>query len=356
MNGARSGYIILLTLLIISLAVVLVTYLFVRGTIFVPYADVMIKREKARSLALSGIQLACGQLSVMPEKKEEANEPSSPAGSTQNKEKKSPEENEAQYFLTYILPLMNKWQTFDLKKERDGVTGSIKIALVSEEGKIDVNAIYDFRKHAFVTGKKDWKKFLQDGVFKQLQTILGKTGLFEAFEKFLKARQDKLNDVTELLLIPEFAVFKNMLYYEPLAQFNEKQQRLFLTDLFTIKGKDTLEPWLLSPSIQTVLGIPAKELTKETIANALKQFKKTATWTQDWDKLLKPLYAKELQSLPKGIDSMLSSTFDPRVFSVLSYGSVGNVTQRVYALVERTKQAIKGKTFYDIKIRRIYWL
>lgn len=346
MNRAKSGYIILLTLLIISLAVVLVTYLFVRGTIFVPYADVMIKREKARSLALSGVQLACGQLSSMPpEKKEEAKE-----------EQKSPEEKEAQYFLTYIFPLINKWQTFDLKKERDGVTGSIKIVLVSEEGKIDVNTVYDFRKHAFVTGKKDWKKFLQDGVFKQLQTILGKTGLFEAFEKFLKARQDKLNDVTELLLIPEFAVFKNMLYYEPLLQPNEKQQRIFLTDLFTIKGKDTLEPWLLSPSMQTVLGIPTKELTKETITNAVKQFKKTATWTQDWDKVLKPLYAKELQSLPKGIDSMLSSTFDPRVFSVLSYGSVGNVTQRVYALVERTKQAIKGKTFYDVKIRRIYWL
>jgi hypothetical protein len=347
MNAPKSGYIILLTLLIISLAIVLVTYLFIRGTIFVPYADVMIKREKARHLALGGIHIACAQLAVMPDR----------AVQNQDKEKKSPEEVELQYFLTYILPRINKWQTFDLKKDRDGINGTIKIALVSEEGKIDINKIYDFQKHTFVSGKRDWKKFLQEVVFKQIQTNVGKTGLFEAFEKFLKARQDKLNDITELLVIPEFAVFKNTLYFEPsTTKPEEKKQAIFLTDLFTLNGKDTLEPWLLSPSMQVVLGILPKELTKEVIATTAKQFKKTTTWSQDWDKLLKPLYAKELQSLPKGIDSMLSSTFEPQIFSVLAHGSVGKISQRLYAIVERIKRVMKGKPFYDIKIRKVYWL
>ena len=59
----QSGYILLLTLLMLSASVAIVTYIFVRGSTYTRFAQTMIDREKAKLMAFGGIQVAVAQLS-----------------------------------------------------------------------------------------------------------------------------------------------------------------------------------------------------------------------------------------------------------------------------------------------------
>lgn len=72
--------------------------------------------------------------------------------------------------------------------------------------------------------------------------------------------------------------------------------------------------------------------------------------------MLQPMYGKELRTLPKNIDSMLSTTFDPHFFSVRVHGKVGEVTQRLYAILERVKRSQGKEIVYDVFVRKLYWL
>ena len=51
--------------------------------------------------------------------------------------------------MSRILPTLNRWQEFDLKEKVDGVDGQIKVCLMCEEGKINLNRIIDFEKGTF---------------------------------------------------------------------------------------------------------------------------------------------------------------------------------------------------------------
>ena len=91
-NHQRAGYVMILTLIIVSLSVVLATYLARRSTIFNAFASTAIKREKAKMLALSGIQIAMSQLASTPEKA-----------------KKSPSDKFDKHLLKTILDTLSPW-------------------------------------------------------------------------------------------------------------------------------------------------------------------------------------------------------------------------------------------------------
>ena len=59
---ASHGFVLVTTLLILSLAVVLISFLINRSTVFFPLARITIDREKAKELALGGLQLALSQI------------------------------------------------------------------------------------------------------------------------------------------------------------------------------------------------------------------------------------------------------------------------------------------------------
>jgi len=355
----NNGYILIFTLLITAAMTAVVTYIFNRGIIYVPFIQLMIDQEKAKTIALSGIQIIASQLTY------------------QEKEKKAPatekkitpqQNNDEKKLLARILPILNRWQTFELKDNVEGIDAQLQICLMSEEGKINLNKIYDFSQHKFRGQEKkqgNWKKILQE-IFKRTEKINKGKDLFSSLEKFLNKQQQQLNDVTELLTIKPFIIFKNNLFYEPPHKLEQEKspikQPLYLTDIFTTNSnKDTIEPWLLSNSLDQLFGLKQVEFgdikqRKQIVNQWLKNFKKTAKWKQDWNTQLKPVYEKELQSLPQGIDSILSTTFEPKMFSILSYATVGRITQRLFAIVERIKSSQNGQTVYDIKIRKLYWL
>jgi hypothetical protein len=349
----QKGYILILTMMMMAAASAIVIYVFNKGMVYAPLATTVMSREKAQMLAFSGVAVAQSLTSYVPPKKEK--EKAEPAQSKEESAKADPDKT----LLTTLLPSINRFQEFNLKLSVDGYDGELKICIMCEEGKINLNKIYDFKKHAFIND--NWKKLLQAFCLK-IEQETKTQNLFGVLENFLKKRQVPLDDITELLLIPEFAPFKNKLFYEPTITAPKEKGKgsLFLTDIFTVHSStDRLEPWLFSNSLLILCGLPTAQpgeidKRKAQLKEWLKSFKKKADWKTDWNTLLKPVFQKELQSLPKGLDSVLSTVFEPHIFSVLVIATVNGVTQKVYALIERIKRSQNNQIMYDSVIKKWY--
>jgi len=363
----RSGFVMVLTMLVVSLVVTLTTYIMYRTSMFMPYARTALRQQKARLLATSGIQLAISQLSQYekPEQKDD--------------DKKKPPVDDAylaRQLLMRVVPHLNQWQRVPLIKEEDGIKGEISFCIGSERGKIDINAVYDFENHQFIDDKKEqtedekkksWRQFFKD-LFANVQKTMGSSNLFESFEKFLKQRQYKLDDVTELLQAPGFEIFKNYIFYVPptTATEGEKAWRpFFLADLFTVaSGQDKIDPWLFSDSVRAGLGLnrvvseaPDKtESARKMMQEKVQNFSLSTDWKKEWDQVLASLYGKEYSTLTPCVASHLATKFEPTIFSVVSYGTFEKVTQRLYALLERTILKQEEDVVIQVKIKKIYWL
>lgn len=335
----KSGYIMMLALIMISLLVVIVTYIATRSHTFSPLAARSQEQLKARALALSGVQVGIAQLVFFKTgKKEQGTKPAS-GDEIQKK------------FLEKLLPVLNKLQTFGLKKATDGIEGRIQICISSEDGKIDLNQLWDFQKNQFAylkeKNKDEWQK-LYEALFAQVSKIAKTNSLFSPLQNFLKERGYLINDPTELLLIKEYQTFKNTIFYDP-----EKKNVLYLTDLFTVwTGRKTIEPWLLSQSLKNVLELQSEEQFDQ----ALKNFKVENNWKTAWDQLFLPLYKKNLASLPKNFELLLSAKFEPKIFSILSYGTFEGITSTMLAIIELVEKLEKEEKSYHAIIRKIYWL
>ena len=81
-------------------------------------------------------------------------------------------------------------------------------------------------------------------------------------------------------------------------------------------------------------------------------FKPQAKWSADWDASLKQVYGKEFSTLPKGSEVALAGQFGAQTFSVLSYGTVGAVSQQLYVIVQRKTAAAGSPTQWIVK--RVY--
>lgn len=346
-TSARPGFIMIFTLLAISAAMVIVTYVGHRGSYYLPFAQMIVEREKAKMLALSGVQVAIAQLSEVPKKDKKKEDDKSPD---------SPEKD----FLVRILPSLNRWQHFDLIDTIDGVDGKISICLACEEGKINLNRIIDFKKGTFSGNEKSGWKAIMIELCKLIERTSKSGDLFPVLEKIAKEAQFPFNDPTELITKKEFNFFKDSLFYQP--PIAKKQDTIYLTDIFTVwSSSDKIEPWLFSDSINGLFGLPRVEpedikKRKDQVVAWTKNFKPQADWTKDWQTILMPVYGKELRTLPKNIDSKLSTHFDPHFFSVLVQGKVGEVTQMVYAILERNTRSQGENVEYDVVIKKLYWM
>lgn len=345
MRTKQSGFIMVLVLFILSIGVALSVRLFNTGMVHSFFIRISSDREKAKWLAHGGVQLAISRLSLT-------------TSSTGNQDPAAQEKA----LLEAILPGLNRLQTFELKEDVEGIDGTVGFCIVSEDGKLNLNKLYDFKEKKFLfEGKaQDTKKVLTTAL-SSLKLLAGDTDLMVALEKYFKERGRPLDDVTELYNIKEFAAaFQSNTFYEPPLPKEEKRP-IYLMDLFTVDTQSgRIQPWLFSDSWCGVLGLSraaAGDLKKrETeVKSWLKEFKTMAQWSTDWDKMLKPVYGKDFAALPKDADPLFSQQFGAQTFSVLGYGTVGAVTQRVYAVVQRQNTAEKGKVSSFI-IKRTYLL
>ncbi len=369
MKNNESGYILILTLVIISLMVAMSVYIANRGGLFAPFAKMAIEREKAKLIAFGGIQVAMEQIasgSIKEEKKKESPLPAAgnkKAGAGEKTLKAQDDRGNISLesdkkLLETILPILNKWQTFELQEKFDGVDGQLKICVMCEDGKININNVYDFaNKQFYKKGTSDYKKIMES-VFSQLEKFT-KRNLFSVFDNFLKERQYVLNDVTQLLGVKGFDIFAQNLFYKPQK---EDQKKVYLTDLFTIwSDKRTIQPWLLSDSVVQLLGlkpmaISSGEKGKQKVKQLLKKMKQQADWQKDWNLIFTKLYGRKFDQLTKNITPLFATRFEPSTFSVLSYGNVGDYRVFLYAIIERQKQTKKDGVTIEVNLKKVYWL
>lgn len=329
----KPGYILMLTLAIIALCMFISSYVFNRAFVFDRLSRTMIDREKSRALAYGGIQLGMSQIAASDVQDQEAKGASADA--------KKP--SDAQLLLKTILPIFQKSQKYQLKQSIEGIDAQITLMLGSEEGKVNINRLYDFNAHKFLgegQPNSDMKLF-----FKELFGLISqklKVELFDDFEKFLKERRYPLNDVTELLAIKSFEVFKGSIF------FNEGSgNKIFLTDIFTVNSsKKEIDPWLLSHSLRVLLELNLNVNPEDLIKN----FKEQADWKNDWNKIFAGAYGREFASLPKSFAALLSPQFNPKVFTVLSQATVGKIPVITLAMLER----IKKDNVIQVNIRSVY--
>jgi len=361
----QPGYVLVFSLMVIALLVVLATSMMNQSRVHVRYARTILDREKAKMLAWSGVQIAMSQLANMgeEEKKDEKK---------RDQQKADPKEQAKQTLIT-LLPVLNNWQTFSLTPKKDGVRGEIKICLMCEEGKIDLNQLIDFEKSKFVnegSKEKDYKKVMKE-VFEKIKKVLGGEDLLKSLEKYLKERKTRFYDPTELLSIEEFKIFEDKIFYEPGSIVRDDRgqvkQTVYLNDIFTLWSfQRELNPWLLSNSLKVLLDLKIKkeddaQLQDEALKKTLQKFELNLAFPKGWNDLLAPFYGKKFEQLPQEIRKTMTTKFEPSVFSVLSYGTVGGVTQKLFVVLERKKSSQtvssgKSSTSFEFSAKKFYWL
>ena len=379
-SNKQPGYILLLTIMILSISTIVVTQIFFQARLYNAFIPLMTEKEKARQLALSGVSIAIAQLSLHDAHFEKQKDQKLGSSSAKATEDGKPEEKKdaakegvehAKNLLRTVLSVQGRWQTFVLKHDVDGIDAQLSVCITCEDGKLNVNSLYDFEKHAF-------KKIAQaspEELFKQLgeasKPFTDNKNMFEPIQDFLKKQQDPLVDATQLLQGKALEDFKEHLFYIPSKppvpveedlkeeKEEEKKPKIFLADLFTIStDSHRINPWVLSSSLQLLFKIKPREVGNE------KDFEKEidelvdkvsidkVSWQKDWDTYLKPLYKVDFESLPKELIPFLSTKFEPRQFSVLCYGKVGRITQKLLVILERTATG-EGESF---SMKKIYWL
>ena len=330
MKQSSPGYILVLTLMIISASVILVTRLINRSIGNKRQSRLLLDREKAKMIALGGIEIAISQLSLLD------------TTTTTTTDQK---------LITKILENTNRWQNFSLNQAADGIDGELQLYITSESGKINLNTLYNFKDKKFIADNTfDGKKIVQL-LAEKLKPTLGDTNFSEILERFLKGHAGPLDDVTELLTLKELKKFHENLFLKP-------QQKIAVTDLFTVSSPTReLQPLLISASLGSLLGFktPTQETEKliKERRELAKNYKAPAQWAQDWNKLLAPLYGKEYTSIPQEIRNLLKPKFEESHFSVVSYGKIGIITQKVYAILEKEKTSDDQHGRYIIK--KLYW-
>ncbi len=331
----KKGYILFLLFSILSVCSILISLCFSRAMVYQQLMNLVTTQQQCQQLALSSVNIA--QAIITPQKEEKQNTPSTPKKS--NNEKESPEKN----LLTQIFPYFNKEKSFKLTDKTDHFNATITIGLQSEYGKLNLNSLYDFEKKKFINeGKPNDCKKLCIWLFEKISQITGKPNLMSSFENILKKRELEFNDPLELLTDKDF---KEQFTDNIFINFESKNKKLFLTDIFTVyTEQENINPWLFSISWQTLLDIKIKEnITKEDIEKFLKNFKTNANWQEDWNVCLKDFYQKEYKDLPQEIKSILTTTFEANIFSLLVKARIGETVSSIFTIVKaNAKQHLTG--------------
>lgn len=362
----KSGFILLTTIMLIALMTSLVNYIYYRGSGQAPYFQMMAEREQARALALGGLQVAMQKLAVHNPEDEKKKE----AQAAKNGKKGEKSEDPAALQLKSLLPYLNQWQTYDIQEKNKKFSGRIELCIMCEDGKLNINELYNFEKGLFKgedekQGEGPYKPVIKE-LCTKIENIVGTKNIFTTLEKYLKKRGYPLDDISELLTLKEFEAFKDDIFYQPPAavEKNKKEAKrpIYLMDIFTVfSGTQTMQPWLFSDSMRalfnlTRVAIVDKDKRQQMLTQALENFKPQADWKSDWDKQLTPLYGKNFSDLPKGVDALFARTFEPMIFSVLCYSTFGRVTQKIYAILERSSVSQDSEFLFDVQIKRIYWI
>lgn len=370
MINNRTGSVVLYALMVIAAMLFLVQGIIKGVFLNNRFTSNMIAREQAELLAYSGIQLAIAQLTVTDDADEENKQP---AGN--EKEAKPDEGKKQKAMLKRVLPNLNRWQTCKLHKKGDQVDGTIKFCISSENGKLNINEVFDFETMAF---KKPFADFIKK---LEIPPVIKPGEVHDRLIEFFKKRKKRLYDVSELLLVPGLQTL-DIFYNPPSMPTKDKQSmpntNVMLLDVFTVwTGDDKINPLWFSDSWCGILGLRRPladdaEKHKEAFKKVIEQIKpeQKPDWDNQWS-IVEPMYGQKSKSVGS-IKENFTKEFGSTVYSVLSCGKVEEVECKLLAILQ--SQTVPEKTAKPkdnaqneakspggqpkkiLKILRIYWL
>ncbi len=333
MPTKKPGFIFILALSILAMLTILITSVYTKVALYAPYTSALKKREQAKMLALGGIEHAIAQIEQI------LNPSEKDTGEAKDKKPKNP--------LVDLVELLNTWQDISLEDSSDLTSPSLSIYISSEQGKINLSALYDTEKKLFNTDQAtgvDYGKMLLE---------LGELGkkIAKELPDFLTKRSYEPQDITEFLSLPAFKEFEHKLCIE------KDGTEPYLTDLFTLSsGKKTINPLCASVSLQKALGfsinLKTDKESKEKLNKIIESLGTDGSLEKSWDQGLDKIYQKQWKDIPEQIKKLFTLEYEPFLFSVVSYARVGSLTQKIYALVKQETHD-KIKRFV---IERIYWI
>jgi type II secretory pathway pseudopilin PulG len=373
----KPGYIILLTLLVVAAIVALLTAVVQQSFSYQQQARVSIEKARARMLALSALEIAMSQLSTVIIEEEKQSKDNT-KDTSKNKAQAMLEP--VQKWLLKVLPLINHWQKISVQEE--GLEGTIELYLACEEGKFNLAAFKpESRSEKEVVQKtvqqdtqknegqqqgqvaKNEQKGLTEeknqekGALEALDELFKKVydvSMHEAFKRFMQDFKRLPEDPTELLRITYFAKLKDRLF----TPRTQDQRGLFIMDLFTFRplATEKVNPWLLTASAKKLLGLQEKNGTVD-VNELVKKIKPEMQWETDWDEIFAPLYGKNFAGFDPALQKVFATAFEATSFSMVSYCTVGSITQRIYAVLEVTEpdKELSPKSVI-FKVKKLYWL
>jgi len=331
----------------------------------------MLAREQAELLAYSGIELARAQLMLADDAEEGASTESA------DEQKKPDEAKKAKAMLKRVLPHLNRWQTCKLNNKTDQVDGTITFCISSENGKLNINEVFNFEQMAF-------KKPFDDIIKKlEIKPTLKQGEVHDRLVEFFKKHKKRLYDVSELLLVPGLQSL-DIFYSPPPAPAKGKPSvanvNVTLLDVFTVwTPDDKINPLWFSDSWCGILGLRRPhaddaEKQKEVFKKVIEQCKPDAQtdWDNQWS-ILEPMYGQKPKII-SAIKENFPKEFGSTVYSVLSCGKVEEVECKLLAILqlqtvpEKKTEKPKDKAQNEVKsepgvqpkkelkILRIYWL
>ncbi len=370
MNHSQKGYILFITFSILALCTALVSAFMMKGMTHKKIAMALLEQEKINQFLLSTPALAQSYLYFSADEVEPAAKDDGPEKSADGAAQGAG--GFAKKLLDKLLPVVNKTQKFMIKGIEKDFPVVVSLTFFCESGKINVNGLYDLVENKFydegVEGKD--QKVFATVLFDQIAKITGHPSLLNAFAEYMKQRKLPFNDVTELLAIPEFATCfaQDIFYQQPTRKENEdaKNQKIFLTDIFTVASEnDTIQPWLLSPSLCVLLGIAPSHHQQDGAGQQEDKkidtsgFQPQANWAKDWDTTIKSIYEISYDKLPDAYKIKLAPTFAPTTFSLLIsvekevVAGENNMKKEMFAILKEKKLPDNSINYDVIKLYQV---
>jgi hypothetical protein len=342
----KPGFILVLTVGLMTVMTIIVARMLMDLTSFQRLEAILLDREQAKHVALSGIQLAMAQLL---------------ASAPPAEEKRSEQEEKFQksvFELQKIMQHANRWQKIALTEQNEGISGSCTFYIACERGKINpfvwaTQAQKAAKQQPFValdTQKKSLEHMIQIALERQLADRLGSTSVLKRLMELLEKRQEPWDDISELLEDESLKKLGKVLFLTPTRNWA-------LTDCFSLEHNSfVLQPWALSKSVAiladlTLSNTPPTDDDIKKIGDTVKQARPAK---ETWDLVLQTLY----HSLPpQEWYGLLSTRFEADIFSVISYGTYRDIIVKLYAIVQRKhEKGPEGSERSFCIIKKLYWI
>lgn len=358
----KKGYILFFTMIMLAMGTALITQIFYMGNLYNSYVALTLDRERSRQLALGGVSAAMSQLMLLDKKLSPPEDKEKKDDKGKKNSSKSRSENQKK-ILELMLQVQNRWQTFILRHETDGIDAELKICISCENGKIDCNKLYNYEIHKFLSSGGHNTEKLYKVLGGKLTSFLRDKNITDSVTSFISTQKRPILTVTEFLKDKKLAqAFDNRIFYmppEPPQKKNDDEsskqpQQVYLTDLFTVHGESRISLWSISPSLQKAFGLYSdKKMTPERAKEIMKKVDLSQIkGPDDLSRVLETIYGGKNSALPVEFLNTLDPKFEPRVFSVLCYAKVGRVGQKLLALVEKAPM----KDGEIIKMIKLYWI